>query len=162
MSKQIPLTKGKFAIIDDSDFERVNQFKWCAHKSKRSSTWYAIRHGARPQRKSILLHVFLMNPLQGMKIDHIDGNGLNSQRHNLRVVTDSQSAMNKGKHRDNTSGYKGVCKAENKWMASLTVEYKHIYGGIFSTPEEAAHVYDKLAKKHHGEFARLNFPEDPS
>ena len=158
MSKQIPLTQGKFAIVDDADFERVNQFKWCAKKG--GNTFYAARHSAMPFSKTIRLHIYLMDSPKGAKVDHKDGNGLNCQRYNLRFATKSQNAMNRGKNRNNKSGFKGVAwhKSRGKFVAQIAVNGRDIHLGCFQTAEAAARAYDEAAKKHHGEFAYLNFP----
>lgn len=158
MSKQIPLTRGLFAIVDDADFERVNQFKWHACKSRNTkSIFYAQRHTPRPFRKLIILHIFLMNSPKGTDVDHIDGNGLNCRRENMRLATKAQNQWNRGKNSTNTSGYKGV-SFQGKWRASIKVNGNRIWLGTFPTAELAARAYDEAAKKYHDEFAFLNFP----
>lgn len=109
MSKQIPLTQGKFAIVDDEDFERVNQFRWTAVKHE--ITWYAHRNTHKDEgisQKKIYLHRFILCPSSDIEVDHIDGDGLNCRRSNMRLATSSQNKMNRDRHGDNVSGYKGV------------------------------------------------------
>lgn len=109
----------------------------------------------------MLLHRFLLQPEDGMSVDHIDGNGLNNQRSNLRLATHGQNMMNRRKHVNNTSGYTGVCwdKGAEKWRATLSYRGKTLHIGRFQEPADAALARDKLARELHGEFAQLNFPE---
>lgn len=94
------------------------------------------------------------------EIDHKDRNRVNNIWTNLRIANDNGNARNKGKPRNNTSGYKGVSKGPSTkrgdiWIAQIIVNTKHIYLGRFRTPEEAYIVYCKAAKQYHGKFARL-------
>lgn len=95
-------------------------------------------------------------------IDHINGDGLDNRKQNLRICTKSENACNRGIDRDNTSGYKGVCYISNKtkrvkrWIAQIAINKKHICIGYFHTKEEAAIAYNEAATKYHGEFAKLN------
>lgn len=157
--KKIPLTQGKFALVDDADFDWLNQWKWCAHKTK--NTWYACRNAPRgpglPGRRGqlILMHRLLLPGAQ-LK-DHRDGDGLNNQRHNLRQATYRQNGGNANLSKRNKSGFRGVyfSRDHNAWTSQ--VNRQHL--GYFSTVEEAARAYDKAAVELFGEFARLNFPE---
>lgn len=153
--KRIPLTRGMFALVDDADFELVNQFKWCAHKCR--NTFYAARNVILPDGRSITQHMhrFLLTGVS--RIDHEDGNGLNNQRDNLRPATASQNGANRlkavGEH---SSLFKGVYwhKDSGKWMARI----KTIFLGKFKNEIDAAFAYDRAAKRHFGEFVKLNFP----
>src|ERR1043165_3940616 len=91
-------------------------------------------------------------------VDHIDGNGLNNRRSNLRLATYAQSSMNRGRNIKNSSGYKGVDLKDGKWRAEIQVSRKKVYLGRFSTPEEAYAAYCEAAKKYHGEFANFGGP----
>jgi hypothetical protein len=155
--KQIQLTQAKVALVDDEYFDVLNIFKWCAHRHY--NTFYAVRVTNRPNRKMILMHRVILNPLGGLQIDHINGNGLDNQRANLRVCNGSQNMCNRGKHEDNTSGFKGVCfrKYRKKFQAQIRMYGKQFYLGMFPTAIEAAKVYDVAAIRIHGEFARTNF-----
>src|SRR5690606_1175342 len=104
MPKRIPLTKGMFTLIDDADCERVNLHKWRAHRSR--NTWYAVRNG--PGRKMIFLHRFISDAPEGLIVDHVNGDGLDNRRENLRLCTHAENARNRQTNRNNTSGYKGV------------------------------------------------------
>jgi hypothetical protein len=156
--KEIQLTQGKVALVSDRCFEYINQWKWHAHFG---DVWYAERNeGKWPFQKKIKMHRVIMGITDSdIKIDHIDGNGLNNQDENLRVCTHAQNLRNRKKPSNNTSGWKGVCLIGNKYQAQITAEGKVIYLGSFLTPEDAARAYDKAAKKYHKEFAYLNFPE---
>ena len=158
--KLIPLTQGKFAMVDDRDFECISKFKWFAHK--RENTFYAERHVTINGRDIIQkMHQFIMgdNPLK-MDIDHRDGDGLNNQRSNLRFCSRSENSMNRRSQRNSSSIYKGVGwhKGCKKWMAYIQVDGVLVHLGYFIIEEDAARSYDVMCIKHHGEFARPNFP----
>lgn len=157
--KKIPLTQGKFAIVDDKDYEMLSQHKWYAHKGGR--TYYAYGH-TRDGTKlhTVIMHRAILRPRQGLQIDHCDGNGLNNQRDNLRPCTQSQNQHNR-KAQGGSSKYKGVYlqKPPNKWQSRITVDGKMIYLGLFTDEADAARAYDAKAKAFFGEFACLNFPE---
>jgi hypothetical protein len=155
--KEIPLTKGKKALVDDSDFEELSKYKWCS--AKKGNTFYAVRNTSivNGKQHTIYMHKVIMNTQKGMDTDHRDGDGLNNQRENLRVCTRLENIRNRGRHKRNTSGYKGVSwyKSTKKWMAQICVNNKHVYLGYFKEKEEAYMVYCEAAKKYHGEFANV-------
>lgn len=154
--KQISLTQGKFAIVDDQDYDWLNQWKWYYNNK------YAKRKtlGGKTKRKTIYMHRLIMNALSGLlDIDHKDGNFLNNRRANLRFCNDSQNQRNKHAKKINAlSNYKGVSwhKRNKKWIANLVFNQKLIHIGYFKKEIEAAKAYDKKAKELFGEFARLN------
>lgn len=143
--KQIELTQGKVALVDDEDFEMLNSRKWYAAKSNR--TFYAY------SGKCTSMHRVIMNPPSDMVVDHIDGNGLNNTRKNLRVCTQIENKWNNRKPVTNTSGLKGVYFFAKKWQASIGANGKTKYLGRFGTAEEAEAAYKKAAKELRGEFA---------
>ena len=158
--KKIPLTQGKFALVDDADYEELIKHKWLACVFDRTS--YARRR-KRINGKCIAYHMhrLIMNAPDDKHIDHKDGNGLNNQRSNLRICTQAENIRNQGIGKNNTSGYKGVnwCTRNNKWIARVGHKYERVYLGYFTCLIKAAKAYDKVALELHGEFASLNFPK---
>lgn len=158
---EILLTHGLVTVVDDGDYEWLNQWKWFAEKH--GQTWYVKRRqylgGGRANEKSrsVYMHRVIMGEPVG-QVDHEDRNGLNNVRLNLRVATVAQNQFNQGKKSNNTSGYKGVsfCKQTGLWAASIGVTGRKVWLGRHLTPEQAAAAYDEAARKYHGEFARLN------
>lgn len=157
--KQIPLTQGQFALVDDEDYEILSKFKW--HASKERRNWYALRRGNNDSNESRLfkMHRQILGLTDSkICIDHKDGNGLNNQKSNLRIATNSENQRNKKVQSNNKSGFKGVYfdKKLKKWRAVFNPNKKSIHIGCFHYPEDAARAYNEIAKKHYGEFARLN------
>jgi hypothetical protein len=158
--KRIPLTQGKYAIVDDGDYKWLSQWKWYAVKSY--NTYYAVRAYSRSCRKPIYMHKLILNPPDGFKSDHRNNNGLDNRRQNLRICTNSQNSQNKRAGQSGTSQYKGVYwhkqgKRKKRWVASIMTNYKPIHLGYFQNEIEAARAYDKEAKELFGEFAYTNF-----
>lgn len=165
--REIPVGHGRVTVVDDADYETLSQWKWNSHKPPTASCWYVWRQEP-VTRKKISLHRFLMEAASGMDVDHIDGDGLNNRRSNLRVCTRSGNMMNRPmfkKRSASASRFKGVyaCSgAPGKWQVSIASNgVRHHLKGRFTSEEAAARAYDDLARKHHGEFARLNFPDGP-
>ncbi|OGP87137.1 MAG: hypothetical protein A2031_07995 [Deltaproteobacteria bacterium RBG_19FT_COMBO_43_11] len=146
--KEIKLTQGKVALVDDSDFEVLNMHKWCALKGKR--TFYACRRvGLKEEgsRKIILMHVAIMGePLSCLMSDHKDGNGLNNQRNNLRFVTNRQNSQNQ--HVITSSRYPGVCwlKDRGAWHARIRINGRVTHLGTYFSEESAFEAYRKAVK----------------
>jgi hypothetical protein len=157
--KEIPLTQGKVALVDDEDYEWLSQWKWLYVRST-NDLGYAARSQwlGNGKYKTIFMHRAILGAQKGHKVDHWDVNGLNNQRHNLRLATDSQNTCNQRKHRDGKSHYKGVHwdKHAAKWRATIgwRGHWKHL--GLFLNEEDAARAYNVGAREYHGEFARLN------
>jgi hypothetical protein len=157
--KEIKLTQGEKVLVDDEDYEYLNQWKWIIRRTKKYN--YAGRQLKIDNKyKLLLMHRIIMNAPKGMEIDHKDMNGLNCQKYNLRICTHSQNQMNR-----NSFGlikYKGVAIAiaNNKYIyyqSHIAKDHHTYYLGNFKTAEEAAKAYDKKAIELHGEFAKLNF-----
>ena len=166
--KHIPLTKGKFAIVDDYDYDNLSKFNWFLQstKCKNSYKYYAVRHvKVDGKTKAILMHRYILNPSNIELIDHIDGNGLNNQRNNLRACNPSQNCINRKPIGE--SKFLGVHKVTHKkgqneyvyWRAQLRFGKNRINLGQSKDEVLAAKLYDEAAKKYHGEFANLNFKE---
>lgn len=158
--KEIQLTQGKVALVDDEDFEYLNQWKW--HVRDNRNTFYAQRNEYDENGKHLIIHmhrVILNLTDRHIFGDHIDFNGLNNQRYNLRIATRRQNNTNKKSSKNSTSSFLGVSyhKSRNNWRATIFKDYKQIHLGSFKTEIEAAKAYDKHALEIHGEFANLNF-----
>lgn len=154
--KQIPLTQGKFAIVDDDMFDYLSQWKWqCV------SVGYAQRRTGSilGKRTWIYMHRQIMNAPKTLEVDHINGNKLDNRRENLRLCTRAQNRRNNNMQMNNVSGFKGVswAKRDQKWRAKIRVDGRTIHIGNFEDPKEAARAYDAKARELHGEFARTNF-----
>lgn len=149
--KEIMLTRGQVALVDDGDYAWLSRWKWCARKG-RSGKFYA----ARSQRhKTVLMHRVIIGAKEEEEVDHKKGNTLDNRRRNLRLCTPTQNKRNSRLRKDSTSGYKGVTfnKSTQKWHAQI-----NMFLGSYSTPEAAARAYDTKAVELFGEFARPNFP----
>lgn len=158
--KRIPLTQGKFAIVDDADFEWLNQWKWHAITTARSRC-YAARHGLiGDKRVYIYMHRAILAVPKGLVSDHINGDGLDNRKRNLRVATQNENCKNQMLRGSGSSTYKGVTWDTNrkKWAAQIGNNYQHYGLGRYSDEKKAALAYDKKALELFGEFACLNFP----
>lgn len=155
--KKIPLTQGKFALVDDEDFTHLSSFKWYAQKI--GFTFYAVRMIRLPdyRRTSLPMHRAILNPKPHQGVDHRDCNGLNNTRKNLRIATQTQNLRNARLRSDSVTGFKGVSLRRNgRFMATITYGGKGHHLGHFNTAEAAYVAYCKAAVKHFGEFARLS------
>lgn len=160
--KQIQLTKGQVAIVDDDDYAFLSQFKWHAHWSKGSKSFYALKG-----HKGMPMHRLIMGNPEGMLVDHDNHNTLDNRKENLRVCTKSQNCKNRKKNVtqngvQTSSKYKGVSihPESGKWRALLQVDGKSVSLGLYFSEEDAALAYDRGARKHFGEFAQTNFEID--
>lgn len=154
--KLITLTQGKYAMVDNKDFTVLSKFKWYAHLQKSTyNTFYAVRMCG---RKLLYMHREIMNTPKNMETDHIDGDGLNNCRSNLRICTSRENRCNKRRQKNNTSGFIGVSwhKASNKWRATLTNNGKSLSLGHFTLKKYAYEAYINGCRKYHGEFINKN------
>jgi hypothetical protein len=156
--KEIPLTQGMVAIVDDADYEALSMFKWYANRSPYTS--YAMRKCKKPGggRGVIKMHRAILSPPDGVKVDHRDGDGLNNMRSNLRCCSTAENGWNQRK-KIGSSRFKGVSwkRGCNKWCAQIRDGVKRIHLGLFNNEKSAAIVYDEAAKRYHSDFARTNF-----
>lgn len=159
--KQIQLTKGLFAIIDDEDFELISKYKWIAVKGR--NTFYTqAKITVSGKRITLNMHRLITGAIKGEFVDHIDGNGLNNIKKNIRRCNRSQNGANqKGR---GVSNYRGVSfrnrirnnKQYSHWIASIQINGKLKHIGEFKSEKEAALAYNEKAKEVHGEFAFIN------
>lgn len=162
--KKIKLSKGQFALVDDEDFNYLNQFRWHA-VLKPNGVYYACRGIWNRESKNgttISMHRTIMDILndKNITVDHIDHDGLNNQKSNLRLCTTKENSRHRRKSKRNTSGYIGVCSHRangyHYWRARIELNGKKICLGFYKNKEEAALAYNEGAKKYFGEFAYLN------
>ena len=161
--KLIPLTQGFFTQVDDENFEELNSYKWCVLKNEKKR--YAIRRKKNTFGSFIFMHRILINTPDGMFTDHIDGNGLNNQKNNLRICTKSQNACNRKAGINNVSGIKGITydKREKKYRVRIMLNYKDYFLGYYPSIAAAKRIYDDAVKQLHREFVytALSTPGKP-
>ena len=161
--KEIPLTQGYSALVDDEDYEKYAHYRWSALVQRRGNSVlvYAVRRGPtiNAQRSSIRLHREILDAPKHMCVDHIDGDTLNNCRSNLRLCTNAENQRNRGPRPGLSSAFKGVRwhKKEKRWMVEITIDGKQKHIGCFVDEELAARAYDAAAVKYHGDFAWVNF-----
>lgn len=157
----LKLNKGKFAKVDDADWEDVSRYKWLCHEAA-NGRFYAVRGSGKSGIK-VSLHRHILGLTDPKTLcDHRDLDGLNNQRGNLRTCNKSQNATNRKVDKRSKTGFKGVTwhGQMNKWRAYIVLNYKQKHLGLFADPTEAAKAYDRAAIEMHGEFCRLNFPNE--
>lgn len=154
MPKEIKLTNGKVAIVDDEDFEYINQYKWRAHLAR--GKWYADNNSRFGIFQS--MHRLILNAPDGVLVDHINGDGLDNRRENLRLCTSFENARNTKISKANTTGFKGVSKNKRngKYRAYIMINKVQIFLGVYETALAAAEAYNGAATRLFGNFAWLN------
>ncbi len=155
--REIKLTQGKVTLVNDEDFEWLNQFTWHAHWD--GYNWYARRHLPRNggYGPTVGMHRVILNVAENAEVDHRDGDSLNNVRSNLRVCTHGQNMMNSKAIRG-ASRFKGITwnKSNRRWKARISIAGMSKYLGCFESEEDAAIAYNLAAKTLHGDFARIN------
>lgn len=159
--KEIKLSQSKVALVDDEDFEYLNQFKWAACKD--GKTYYAWRclkpeeKNLRGKHRAVMHREIMGNPLN-LEIDHIDHDGLNNQKINLRICTRAENRRNSNPTSNAASKYKGVSwnSRKQRWKVDIMKNYKSYFVGYFKIENEAAASYNKAAIDLYGEYANLN------
>ena len=166
-AKLIPLSQNKFAIVDAEDYDRLNNYKWCLTRTPHTN--YAMRrtkgkrvNGKRVKRKVIMMHRFIMNAPRHLVVDHINHNGLDNRKANLRLCTRAENNRNRRLLLNKSSKYKGVSwdKQRKLFIACIRCNGKYYNLGRFKSEIKAAKAYDKKAVELFREFAFLNFPQD--
>jgi hypothetical protein len=152
--RRVPLTQGLFATVDAADYEEISKYKWSA--SRVGNKVYAQ---ARINGRTVAMHRFLVCPPKGHQVDHIDGNGLNNCRSNLRICTAGQNQANR-RPRPGSSRFVGVTRRGDRWEAWITHRGKWYSLGYHADEVDAAKARDRKAVGLHGMYAYLNFPED--
>lgn len=154
--KLIPLSRGLFAKVDDTDYDWLIQWKWSALKSDRVGVFYVVRTNS--DNKMLYMHRVILELKPESLGDHRDGDGLNNQRSNLRISDVGKNSKNQRKRKDNSSGFKGVTfsRAAGRWMAQIVADGKYRYLGLHSTARDAALAYNAAALLLHGDFANIN------
>lgn len=163
MSKKIPLTQGKFAVVDDEDYNDLIKYKWYLLKGR--TTFYAARDTrnlAKTKGETILMHRQILKVPKNKETDHKNHNGLDCRKSNIRICSCQQNQANRKQLNNKSSKYKGVYwhKLARKWMVTIKKGYNNYYLGLFDDEKKAAKIYDKKAKELNGEFAYLNFGDE--
>lgn len=156
--KTIKLTKGVCAFVDDDDYQKLLPYNWYAVKSRKR--FYAFcKIKVDGEWRTVCMHRVIMDAPPELEVDHLDNNGLNNQKSNLRLATRMENSRNVSKRSNNTTGYKGVYldKNMNKFRSRIVVNKKEVFLGYFDVAEDAARAYDAAARQYFGDFARTNF-----
>lgn len=141
------------AIVDDEDFDRLSVYSWYAHAGEAGNYYAARRDG---NRKMVWMQKEIMRAGDHEEVDHIDLDGLNNTRRNLRKCTRRQNNMNRRLPKNSTSGLKGAYfhSTKKRWYSTITINNKTIHLGYYQTPEEAHKAYMESARFHFGDFSR--------
>jgi hypothetical protein len=158
MAKEIQLTQGQVAIVDDDMYDYLNQWKWYANKLK--GKYYAVRN-LRLNKKyagALLMHRVIMNPIKGLVVDHVNGLTLDNRKENLRICTQADNMKNQKLSTNNKTGFRGVSWHKNKKVFESRIHSNNIryHLGIYNNSIDAARAYNEAAIKYHGEFANIN------
>lgn len=157
--KEIRLANSKgVALVDDADFALLSQYRWYIKHDSRTNYAFGYVRGRRRDGKLVKMHRVITDAPDGMDVDHVNGDGLDNRRNNLRICTRSQNIGHSHKTAGCSSDFKGVSwdKGAGRWRAQGKIAYKCIYLGYYDSEEDAARAYNDFAREHFGEFALLN------
>lgn len=159
MGIELKLRDGDITLVDEEDFAELSKWRWYSRNGYVLRVMLSSEEGYHRGRK-VSMHRVIMNCPNGFEVDHIDGNGLNNRRENLRVVTHLQNAANKRSNANTSSKYRGVnwCKKDKRWRAQIMYKYVPYHLGNFESEVDAALAYDTKAREFWKEFGRYNFP----
>ena len=150
--------EGKKVKVSPQDYDKLSKYRWFYSNVVATNVKIGDKY------KKVSMHRMIMNPPQDKVVDHINGDKLDNRRSNLRICTQKENTRNRKSHKGSISEYKGVTfikeLKKRKWFAYIHLDGKRKNIGTFKTEEEAARAYDYYAKKHFGEYARLNFGND--
>lgn len=155
---KIYLRNGYYCTIDKEDIDKIKGIHWLLNIQNGNNVYVQCNVSGKRHMHRVIME--LEDP--NLQIDHINGNGLDNRKSNLRICTKEQNAKNIRFNKRNTSGFKGVHyrKDTNNWQARIKASSKNISLGSYLTSEEAAKAYDRAALQYHGEFANTNFPKE--
>lgn len=158
--KEIILTRGLVALVDDDDYEKFKFLRWYASYDDRGDNFIAahnvtLKDGS---RKTLYLHREVLGLSKGEEVDHINHNTLDNRKENLRRCTHAENMMNRKVYKNNKTGFKGVSwhKSKKKFGAGIRALNKKYFLGYFDIAQEAARAYNDASKKYHGDFGSLN------
>jgi len=155
--QKIQLTKGCIALVDDDDYEYLNQFKWRLADTNQWTKYAQTAIKINGKYKTFLMHRMIMNPLKNLQVDHINHNGLDNTKNNLRICTRSENCRHfRRMIKFNDFGFKGIKFKDNGWEAEIRINGKQKYLGRSKNPIEAAKIYNIAALKYFGDYAVLN------
>lgn len=170
MAREIPLTRGMVAVVDDQDYDELSKFRWFAKCGR--WTWYAERNTPRDEngrRSTVRMHRQILGVIGDIEVDHRNGDGLDNRRANLRTATAQENQRNRThKPAGSSSRFHGVRwhAKSGKWEARIADGERTANGcaknrflGHFASETEAALAYDAAARVSFGDFASLNFPD---
>lgn len=155
--KLVPLSRGLFAKVDDKDFDDLSQFNWTIKTSSKENVLYAKRFSIKDGKHTTeLMHRRIMGAVKGIEVDHIDHDGLNNQRMNLRASTFTENRRNRRRQKNHSQKFQGVHRSGKKWCAKIWSNGETLWLGTFNSEIEAAEAWNEKASALRGPFAHLN------
>lgn len=159
--KEISLTQGYKCSVDDECYENLSLFKWQARNDRRGHVYAYRAVCVNGKQRLINMAREIVGVRNGFVVDHVNGNTLDNQKHNLREATYSENNKNSARHKNSQYFYRGVYPVKNRngWSSQISVNKKRVYLGYFKTQEDAARAYDIKAVSISPLYAKLNFPK---